>query len=214
MGRKNRRIPNLERVHLLNLGNKGKAVGRHDNRVVFVNGGVPGDVVDVQVTKAPYLPRRKGNPRPRIQRRPDRSAVRALRSMWGCRWQNLNYNKQLFYKEKEVQQNLKKIGHITPKTYHPILGSAKQFRYRNKLEFSFTDNKWLTQEQLDSDEVFEERRGAGFHIQDSGTRCLILILVTCNRNRPMPFAISFAIGPFSETCRSSTLVRRRDGCAR
>lgn len=165
MGRKNRRIPNLERVHLTDLGNKGKAVGRHNDRVVFVTGGVPGDVVDVQVTK-----KRRAYLEGKVIHVHEYSADRIEAQCehfgvcGGCKWQNLDYNKQLFYKEKEVQQNLKKIGHITPQTYHPILGSAKQYRYRNKLEFSFTDNKWLTQAQLESGETFEERRGAGFHI--------------------------------------------------
>ena len=82
----------------------------------------------------------------------------------GCKWQNLSYEKQLGYKEKEVRENLRKIGHVVPEEFHPILGSEKEYRYRNKLEFSFTDNKWLTQEQLDSGVDFPERRGAGFHI--------------------------------------------------
>jgi 23S rRNA (uracil1939-C5)-methyltransferase len=96
----------------------------------------------------------------------------------GCKWQNLAYDKQLFYKNKEVKENLRKIGHVVPETFHPILGSAKQYWYRNKLEFSFTDNKWLTQEQLQSDEEFSERRGAGFHIPGFWDK--ILNIDTCH----------------------------------
>ncbi len=165
MGRRSKRIPNLEQVTLTDIGNKGKAVGRHNDRVVFVSGGVPGDVVDVQVTKKrrAYLEGKVINVH---EYSPDRVAPQCehFGVCGGCKWQNLGYDKQLFYKEKEVRENLRKIGHITPNELHPILGSAKQYRYRNKLEFSFTDNKWLTQAQLESDETFEERRGAGFHI--------------------------------------------------
>ena len=165
MGRKSKRIPNLEHVQLTDIGNKGKAVGRHNDRVVFVSGGVPGDIVDVQVTKKrrAYLEGKVVNVH---EYSTDRVAPECehFGICGGCKWQNLGYDKQLFYKEKEVRENLRKIGHITPNEFHPILGSAKQYRYRNKLEFSFTDNKWLTQAQLESDETFDERRGAGFHI--------------------------------------------------
>lgn len=165
MARKSKRIPNLEQVRLTDIGNKGKAVGRHNDRVVFVTGGVPGDVVDVQVTKKrrAYL---EGKAVSFHERSSDRVAAKCVHFgiCGGCKWQELDYAKQLEYKEKEVSQNLKKIGHITPETTLPILASKEQYLYRNKLEFSFTDNKWLTQEQLQSDETFDERRGAGFHI--------------------------------------------------
>ncbi len=165
MGRRNRRIPNLEAMQLTDIGNKGKAVGRHQERVVFVTGGVPGDVVDVQVTKKrrSYL---EGKVIKVHEYSPDRvePACQYFGVCGGCKWQNLDYSKQLEYKEKEVRENLKKIGHVTPEEFQPILGSKQQYFYRNKLEFSFTDNKWLTQEQLESGEEFPERRGAGFHI--------------------------------------------------
>jgi len=165
MARKRKRIPNLEKVLLTDIGNKGKAVGRHDERVVFVSGGVPGDVVDVQVTK-----KRRSYLEGKVVAVHEYSADRVAHKCdyfgvcGGCKWQNLSYEKQLEYKDKEVRQNLKKIGHVEPQSYLPILGSAKQYEYRNKLEFSFTDNKWLTQEQLESGIDFPERRGAGFHI--------------------------------------------------
>ena len=165
MGRRNRRIPNLERMQLTDIGNKGKAVGRHQERVVFVTGGVPGDVVDVQVTKKRrnYL---EGKVIKVHEYSPDRvePACQYFGVCGGCKWQNLDYSKQLEYKEKEVRENLKKIGRATPEEFQPILGSKQQYFYRNKLEFSFTDNKWLTQEQLESGKEFPERRGAGFHI--------------------------------------------------
>lgn len=165
MGRKTKRIPNLEQVTLTDIGNKGKAVGRHNERVVFVTGGVPGDVVDIQVTK-----KRRSFLEGKVihvhEYSPDRVDHKCayFGVCGGCKWQNLSYDKQLEYKEKEVRENLKKIGHVIPETFHPIIGSKKQYLYRNKLEFSFTDNKWLTQAELESEVEFTERRGAGFHI--------------------------------------------------
>ncbi|MEY2963019.1 MAG: tRNA (uracil-5-)-methyltransferase [Bacteroidota bacterium] len=165
MGRKSRRIPNLEQVVLTDIGNKGKAVGRHNDRVVFVTGGVPGDVVDVQVTKKrrSYL---EGKAIRFHEMSSDRVEAKCVHFgvCGGCKWQALDYKKQVEYKQKEVEQNLRKIGHISPETTHPILPSEEQYYYRNKLEFSFTDNKWLTQDQLDSGVDFPERRGVGFHI--------------------------------------------------
>ena len=105
MGKKNKRISNLERVHLTDLGNKGKAVGRHNDRVVFVNGGVPGDVVDVQVIK-----KRRAYLEGKVIHIHKYSAGRIEAQCehfgvcGGCKWQNLDYHKQLFYKEKEVQK--------------------------------------------------------------------------------------------------------------
>ncbi|HCY25251.1 MAG TPA: 23S rRNA (uracil-5-)-methyltransferase RumA, partial [Cryomorphaceae bacterium] len=165
MGRKTKRIPNLEQVLLTDIGNKGKAVGRHNERVVFVTGGVPGDIVDIQVTKKrrSFLEGKVVNIHEysidRVDHQCDYFGV-----CGGCKWQNLSYDKQLEYKEKEVRENLKKIGHVIPGTFHHIIGSKKQYLYRNKLEFSFTDNKWLTQAELESEVQFTERRGAGFHI--------------------------------------------------
>ena len=165
MARKKNRMANLEQVRLTDIGNKGKAVGRHGEKVVFVSGGVPGDVVEVQVTKKRrnYL---EGKVVKVDEYSPDRVEPQCqyFGVCGGCKWQNLSYEKQLGYKEKEVRENLRKIGHVVPEEFHPILGSGKEYRYRNKLEFSFTDNKWLTQEQLDSGIDFPERRGAGFHI--------------------------------------------------
>ncbi|MEC8458299.1 MAG: 23S rRNA (uracil(1939)-C(5))-methyltransferase RlmD [Bacteroidota bacterium] len=165
MVRRKKRIPNLERIQLTDIGNKGKAVGRDKERIVFVSGGVPGDTVEVQITKKRrnYL---EGKVIKIHEYSPDRvePVCQYFGVCGGCKWQNLDYSKQLEYKEKEVRENLKKIGHVTPEVFQPILGSKRTYFYRNKLEFSFTDNKWLTQEQLDGGLEYPERRGAGFHI--------------------------------------------------
>ena len=146
--------------------------------MVFVTGGVPGDVVDIQVTKKrrSFLEGKVVNIHEYSPDRVDHKCA-YFGVCGGCKWQNLSYDKQLEYKEKEVRENLKKIGHVIPETFHPIIGSKKQYLYRNKLEFSFTDNKWLTQAELESEVQFTERRGAGFHIPGFWDKVLDLSLI-------------------------------------
>src|SRR5690554_7152259 len=76
----------------------------------------------------------------------------------------MGYEHQLFYKQNEVEQNLKRISKVELPPFSPILGSKKQYFYRNKMEFSFSNNKWLTLEQIKSGEVIENRNALGFHI--------------------------------------------------
>src|SRR5690606_9566860 len=82
----------------------------------------------------------------------------------GCKWQDMGYEHQLEFKQKEVEQNLRRIGKVELPNILPIRGSKKQYFYRNKMEFSFSDNKWLTPEQIKSGEPIENRNALGFHI--------------------------------------------------
>jgi len=82
----------------------------------------------------------------------------------GCKWQNMNYNQQLYYKQNEVLNHLKRIGKIELPEFEPILGSEKQFFYRNKMEFSFSNSRWLTEKEIDSTEDLGNRNALGFHI--------------------------------------------------
>ena len=110
-------------MQLKDIGNKGKAVGRYNERVVFVTGGVPGDVVDVQVTKKRrnYLEGKVINVHTYS---PDRVEAKCqyFGVCGGCKWQNLDYAKQLEYKEKEVRENLRKIGHVSSGRVPPHFG--------------------------------------------------------------------------------------------
>ena len=165
MARKNNRLI-LENLEVIDAGAKGKAVAKApDGRVVFIDNAVPGDVVTVQTFKkkkafyeASVLSVSKYSEK-RVE-----PVCQHFGTCGGCKWQNLGYEHQLFYKQKEVEQNLKRIGKIELPDFQPILGSEKQYFYRNKMEFSFSDNKWLTLEQIKSDEVIENRNALGFHI--------------------------------------------------
>ena len=165
MGRRKKNIT-LESIELLRAGAKGKSIGQApDGKVVMVSGAVPGDVVDVLVTKKKrnfY----EGRPTAFHTYSPFRvdAQCQHFGVCGGCKWQNLDYQKQLDFKETEVLDHLKRIGHIELPETTPILGSEEIFNYRNKLEFSFSSQRWLSPEEMASDETFDDRRALGFHI--------------------------------------------------
>lgn len=139
----------VENLEVVDAAAEGKSIARWDERVVFVNGGVPGDIVDVKIIqqKRRFL---EGVP----VHFHKKSAFRTepfcahFGNCGGCKWQNLAYEKQLHYKEKQVRDNFERIGHLEFPSIRPILGAPKTSRYRNKLEFTFTDREWLTFEQV------------------------------------------------------------------
>ncbi|MBT8254622.1 MAG: 23S rRNA (uracil-5-)-methyltransferase RumA, partial [Bacteroidia bacterium] len=165
MARKNRKqfFQNLE---VIDAGAKGKAIAKApDGRVIFLSYAVPGDVVDVETFK-----KRKGYYEGRVttlQKSSDKRVEPRCKHFGlcgGCKWQNMDYQAQLFYKQKEVENNLRRIGHLDLPEVSPIIGSEEIYFYRNKMEFSFSDNRWLTQKELQSDEVIQNKNGLGFHI--------------------------------------------------
>ena len=105
----------------------------------------------------------------------------------GCKWQHMGYDHQLYFKQKEIENNLIRLGKIEIPPIQPILGSAEQYFYRNKMEFSFSDSKWLTLEQIQSEEVIENRNALGFHIPGMWDK--ILDLNKCHLQRDPSNAI-------------------------
>ena len=164
MGRK-KELPLLENVKITDIGSEGNAVARVENQVVFVPMLVPGDVVDVKIRK-----KRKRYIEGSVVRFREYSADRikpACRHFGvcgGCKWQHLPYPLQLKYKEKQVADNLARIGKVELPAISPIIGSSEIFFYRNKLEYAFSDRRWLTKEEVNSDHDFEKEDALGFHI--------------------------------------------------
>nr|WP_192823722.1 23S rRNA (uracil(1939)-C(5))-methyltransferase RlmD [Rufibacter sp. LB8] len=143
---------------------EGKCLARHENIVIFLSDVAPGDVVDARITKEKknFL---EGVPvhfheysELRTQPFCEHFGV-----CGGCKWQHIPYDTQLFYKEKQVNDNIERIGKITGHEMLPIVPSERVSFYRNKLEYTFSGNAWLTKEQIDSGEELE-RRALGFHI--------------------------------------------------
>ena len=165
MGRSRRSKPLLKKVTITDVAAEGKAMCRVEDRVVFVQRAVPGDVVDVQVTKKrrSYY---EGFPVFYHEYSPIRQKpfCEHFGVCGGCKWQALPYEHQLKYKEREVLNNLSRIGKVDLPESAPILGSEKTEFYRNKLEFTFSNNRWLSEQELQSDETIEHRNGVGFHI--------------------------------------------------
>lgn len=166
MGRRKTNRVILENLNVIDAGAKGKSIAKAaDGKVVFISNAVPGDVATIQTTKkrkAYY----EGNAISFSTYSDKR--VEPVCSHFGvcggCKWQAMGYEHQLFYKQKEVENNLLRIGKVALPEITPILGAPEQYFYRNKMEFSFSDNKWLTLEQIKSDEVIENRNALGFHI--------------------------------------------------
>jgi 23S rRNA (uracil1939-C5)-methyltransferase len=158
-------LPLLERVKITDIGAEGNAIARVDNLVVFVPMLIPGDVVDIRVVR-----KRKKFLEGRVIRFHEYSSDRIeprcshFGICGGCKWQHLPYEKQLQYKEKQVRDNLTRIGKIELPPVNQIIGSSEQFMYRNKLEFTFSDKRWLTTEEVNSDTVIGKENAVGFHI--------------------------------------------------
>lgn len=163
MGR--RKLPSYEGVTIEDIAAEGKSIARIDDMVVFVPGAIPGDVVDLQVTR-----KRKKYREAKVTRYISYSEKRTdpfcahFGTCGGCKWQHLPYSEQLKYKEKQVLDALQRIGKIDIDRVDPILGAEKTRFYRNKLEYTFSNHRWLTDEEAAGDRVFENRNGVGFHV--------------------------------------------------
>ncbi|GIJ96303.1 tRNA (uracil-5-)-methyltransferase [Capnocytophaga stomatis] len=196
MGRKNKNLI-FENIEVIDAGAKGKSVAKApDGRVIFLTDAVPGDVVDVQTTKkrtAYYEGFVK-----KIHKKSDKRAVPVCEHFGycgGCKWQNMSYEHQLFYKQQEVENNLKRLGKIELPEIQPILGSEKIYFYRNKMEFSFSDTRWLTPEEIKDSENIDNRNGLGFHI--SGAWDKILDVKKCHLQADPSNAIRLAVKQFA-----------------
>ena len=166
-------LPLLEKVKITDIGAEGNAIARVNNIVVFVPMLVPGDIVDIQVTKKrkKYM---EGNVIRFHEYSPDRIKPRCYHFgvCGGCRWQHLPYDLQLFYKEKQVRDNLTRIGKVEIPEISPIIGSSEIYMYRNKLEYTFSDRRWLKREEYDSDHNSVNEDALGFHIPGHFDRVL------------------------------------------
>ncbi len=165
MGRSKKALPLLEEIEITALAAEGKALARVDDMVVFVPFVVPGDVVDLQVTRKKHSFMEAKAVRVRKESADRVTPVcRHFGVCGGCKWQCLKYDRQLFYKQKQVVDTLSRIGKIDLPEVSPILGSGKTLCYRNKLEFSFSNKRWLTEEEISQDLKYDQMNAVGFHI--------------------------------------------------
>ncbi|MEO8588897.1 MAG: 23S rRNA (uracil(1939)-C(5))-methyltransferase RlmD [Flavobacteriales bacterium] len=154
-----------EDLLITSAGAQGKAIAKHEGMVVFVTGAVPGDVVDVRVFK-----KKKSYAEATALRiktpSPDRVTpfCRHFGTCGGCKWQDLSYPKQLLYKQQQVIDNLERLGGLELPPVTPIMASPGLTHYRNKLEFTFSNSRWFTKEEIDTQNEYTDRNALGFHI--------------------------------------------------
>lgn len=155
----------LEQVSITDTGTDGLSVGKHDGLAVFVKNAVPGDVVDIRVTKKKksYA---EGKAIHFHSYSPDRVTpeCRHFGLCGGCTRQDLAYGKQLAFKQKVVEDCFRRIGHLTFPELLPILGSEDTFRYRNKMDFGFTASRWVTEQEMATGQEITGRSALGFHV--------------------------------------------------
>ncbi|OIQ15380.1 MAG: 23S rRNA (uracil-5-)-methyltransferase RumA [Flavobacterium sp. MedPE-SWcel] len=166
MGRKRREKIVFENVEVLDAGARGVSVAKApDGKVIFIPNVVPGDVVDIQTFKKrkSYYEGKAINFHEFSEHRIE-PVCSHFGSCGGCKWQNMSYDRQLFYKNQEVFNNLKRIGKIELPEFEAIMGSEKQFFYRNKMEFSFSNSRWMTEEEIQSEVEIDNANALGFHI--------------------------------------------------
>ncbi len=196
MRKKNTRLI-FEHVEVIDAGAKGKTIGKApDGRVVFLSNAVPGDIVDVLTTKkrTSYFEGEAIHFHSLSEKRTKPECTH-FGVCGGCKWQNMEYAQQLFYKQKEVENNLRRIGHLELPEVSPILGSAKTYFYRNKMEFSFSDSRWLSLDEIKSKADIEDKNALGFHIPGMWDK--ILDIKKCHLQEDPSNAIRLEIKHFA-----------------
>lgn len=196
MARKKKALPLLEGVRIETVAAEGKSLVRVNDMVVFVPFAIPGDVVDLQVTK-----KKHSYAEAEVVRLVEPSADRIapvcphFGICGGCKWQMLPYALQLRAKQQQVVDALTRIAKVELPECSPILGSKKTLEYRNKLEFGFANKRWLTKEQIRSGEAFERQESVGYHA--NGTFDKILPIDECHLMDPVNDRLRLAIRDYA-----------------
>jgi len=160
-----RKYPCIENLAITTLAAEGKAMGKYNGKVVFVPYTAPGDIVNVQVTnsRSGYM---EGVATAFIHQSETR--VKPFCSHFGicggCKWQHIPYSEQLAYKQQQVLDQLTRIGKFNELNLLPILGAANAQYYRNKLEFTFSNKRWMTAEEIAAGTLYDDMDALGFHI--------------------------------------------------
>jgi 23S rRNA (uracil1939-C5)-methyltransferase len=155
----------VENAEIVDISSEGKSVAKVDGMVIFVDGGVPGDTADVMIMRKKnnyaegHVVTIKIPSENRIEPKCEHFGY-----CGGCKWQHMTYDTQLVFKQKTVEDALTRIGHLDISNLKPIFPNKESYFYRNKLEFSFSDKKWLTNEEVKSGVAIDNRNALGFHI--------------------------------------------------
>ena len=204
----------IEKIEIIDTANKGKSIAKHDDRVIIIDNGVPGDICDISVYK-----RRRKYWQAEIKKIHKYSQYRVTPKCehfgvcGGCKWQNMQYNSQLKFKEKEVLNNLKRIGKIDTTNHEKIIGSKEDYFYRNKMEFTFSNKRWLSKEEIKSRKKITDRNACGFHVP--GMFDKIINLNHCYLQKEPSNRIRLSINKFSKKNKFSYFdIREKKGFLR
>jgi 23S rRNA (uracil1939-C5)-methyltransferase len=184
----------IQQVEITDISSEGLAIGRINEMVVFVKGAVPGDVVDVEIT------RKKSNYREgkaivfhTLSDRRTEPVCQHFGSCGGCKWQNMKYSEQLYFKHKQVEQTLRRLSKVELPEIEPILGSPNEYFYRNKMDYAFANKQWLTHEEMVENIPFAP--ALGFHVPKYFDR--ILDITKCHLQPDPSNEIRLAIKKFT-----------------
>ena len=214
MGRKRRSLPILEEVEIIDIAAEGKAIAKVDNKVVFITQVVPGDIVDVQVIKkrtsfmeaVPIKFHKYSDIR--IDAFCEHFGV-----CGGCKWQNLPYKEQLQYKQQQVIDNLERIGKVELPEIDFILPSEKTTFYRNKLEYTFSNKRWLTKDEINTKDELDRNNALGFHVPKIWDK--IVNINKCYLQKEPSNAIRLEIKKFADENNLSYFdLRKQEGLLR
>jgi 23S rRNA (uracil1939-C5)-methyltransferase len=158
-------LPLLEGIRIMDVAAEGKAIAKVDDLVIFIPFVAPDDIADIQLTrkKNSYAEGKAVRIHSYSKQRVD-PVCEHFGVCGGCKWQHIAYPYQLGFKQKQVVDNLTRIGKIALPDFNPILGSAETLHYRNKLEYTFSNKRWMTEEEIASGESFNDMNAIGFHI--------------------------------------------------
>ena len=209
MSRRRRKPKIKESVRMHGIADKGRAVGRDEEGMVyFVEGAVPGDVVDVLVKK-----KKSSFMQGTVHATQTFSDLRIepfcahFGECGGCKWQNLSYESQIHFKEQVVRDAFKRLGGISIGEFHPIMGCEQTVGYRNKLEYSFSDKRWVPQSELDSQVEIDWDNACGFH--RAGAFNKIVQIEKCHLQEDLSNQIRNHVDKFSKE-RSWTYYNSKD----
>ncbi len=186
----------FEKVTIGEMAAEGKCVARVNDKVIFTEFLAPGDVADLRIYKT-----KKRFAFAKAEHIYEFSSSRTtpvcehFGTCGGCKWQHITYENQAFYKEKQVKDNLERIGKIHVEEYLPIVQAKSIYNYRNKLEFSFSDKRWLTNEEIGTEDSLGDMNGLGFHVPERFDK--VLDIKKCHLQQDPSNAIRLEVRKFA-----------------
>ena len=186
----------IEKLKIVDISSKGEAIAKYNNIAIFIKNAVPGDICDVKIIKK----RRKlwkgiiEKIHHYSNRRIDPQCSH-FQTCGGCKWQNMDYDSQLYFKENHILNNLSKIGNLKIPNHKDIIGSEIQYFYRNKMEFSFSNNRWLDETEVKTKKDIKNKNACGLHV--SGMYNKVVDLKECYLQKDPSNDIRLSINNFA-----------------